>query len=37
VPWSTIESVLQSILGSVLEGDSEVYLGAYTAVFLGAS
>ena len=34
---SAIGRVLESVLGSVLESDSEEYLGAYWEVFLGVS
>jgi len=37
VSSSAIRSVLESVLGSVLERDSEVYLGAYSEVLLGVS
>jgi hypothetical protein len=30
VPSSAIGSVLESVLGSVVESESEVYLGAYS-------
>jgi len=37
VSWSAIRSVLESVLGSVLENNSELTLGVYSNVFLGVS